>query len=339
MSAPVRPDGVARLGHLPQIDLMKAVAAVAVVLLHSLSRDALTQSWAVFHIWQAVPVFVLLMGLTTRISYERRHVQTLSVLASDIPRRLRRLVVPFSIAWGASLLLGLSRHDDLYFGVQTLLCRLPGPGRGSYFVSLAISFAMLAPVLFRLLIRWPTATLLASAAVNIAFELMALHLDLFADPWIYAVTPLRYLLLFVLGMWLADDLPDPQFTGRASIVVPYALLSVVYLVAWNTGWYVAPFLVQGWSSQNPAAYGYTMLLCVLGLRMLPCRPGGPTATRLGRLGRASYHIFLTQMIVVVMAPTWVDWRIVGNVLLSCLIGWLWFELESRGAPELAARRG
>lgn len=46
--------------HLKYIDELKGFAALSVVLLHTLPREALYTTGAYFHIWQAVPVFVFI---------------------------------------------------------------------------------------------------------------------------------------------------------------------------------------------------------------------------------------------------------------------------------------
>src|SRR4051794_13825999 len=57
-----------------RLDALKGVAIIAVILLHSMPRDVLDNSLAGFHIWQAVPVFLVLLGYNAARSAARRGV-------------------------------------------------------------------------------------------------------------------------------------------------------------------------------------------------------------------------------------------------------------------------
>lgn len=46
--------------HLDFIDFIKGLAAVSVILLHTLPAKVLYDSFAIFHIWQAVPIFLFI---------------------------------------------------------------------------------------------------------------------------------------------------------------------------------------------------------------------------------------------------------------------------------------
>ena len=46
--------------YLEQIDFIKGLAAVSVILLHTLPLSVLYGSFAVYHIWQAVPIFLFI---------------------------------------------------------------------------------------------------------------------------------------------------------------------------------------------------------------------------------------------------------------------------------------
>ena len=46
--------------HLENIDFIKGLAAISVILLHTLPESVLYGSFAVFHIWQAVPIFLFI---------------------------------------------------------------------------------------------------------------------------------------------------------------------------------------------------------------------------------------------------------------------------------------
>lgn len=60
------------------IDILKALAIIAVIFLHSLPRDVLFLSGSPYHIWQTVPIFMLLAGYNTANSYKGRKYESLN---------------------------------------------------------------------------------------------------------------------------------------------------------------------------------------------------------------------------------------------------------------------
>ena len=56
---------------LNSLDYLKAYAIIAVLFLHLLPYNYLIKTFAQFHIWQAVPIFVLLMGYTFTLSFNK----------------------------------------------------------------------------------------------------------------------------------------------------------------------------------------------------------------------------------------------------------------------------
>src|SRR5690606_42156554 len=93
--------------HFQQIDILKGLAIIAVLLLHSLSREQLVASYAVFHIWQAVPIFMVLMGLNLGMSYGSKtlHFGQLYTL-HYFQKKALRILFPLLIMYGISLVAG-----------------------------------------------------------------------------------------------------------------------------------------------------------------------------------------------------------------------------------------
>ena len=91
------------------IDLIKGIAIVAVICLHTLSPGTLDAIGAQFYLWQAVPVFLFLMGLNATSSLRRRGGRTMRELYSRdyLAGRFDRVYVPFLIAFLVTLALAL----------------------------------------------------------------------------------------------------------------------------------------------------------------------------------------------------------------------------------------
>ncbi len=193
-------------GRLQQIDVLKGVAVLSVVATHSLSAAELVDSWAVLHIWQAVPLFIVILGANASMSFDRR-------VAAGAPRvftreyllsRMIRILAPFALIWALAWIVGRDK-GRLLFGIESWVLQLPYPGRGNYFVPLVVALLLLAPLFYKAYRRWPWLTLVGLFAVDVAFELAAAGVVTFETrPFLYSVAFPRYLAAFALGFFIVD---------------------------------------------------------------------------------------------------------------------------------------
>ena len=95
-----------------RIDILKAFAIISVILIHALPKEFLTIFQAQFHIWQAVLVFVLLLGMNWGSSYLRA-----MDLSTFFMSKVKRLGVPLIIF----TLISLCFPDKLHFDWALLI--------------------------------------------------------------------------------------------------------------------------------------------------------------------------------------------------------------------------
>ena len=328
-SAPSPPEGS---GRLQQIDVLKGVAALSVVATHSLSAQALTDTWAVLHIWQAVPLFIVILAANAAMSFERRAASGRARVFSGqyLLTRSVRILAPFAFVWALAWIIGHDR-GALQFGVESWFLQLPYPGRGNYYVPLVVALLLLAPLVFALYKRWPWLTLVGLFALDIAFELAAARIPAFTShPFLYSVAFPRYLAAFGLGFFLVDSRLSWRVRGTALGVG--AVGSLAYLYAGNTGAWAPPFLPT-WRTQNVLAAFYPASLAALGLRYLPRDSDTAPLVALSWVGRASYHVFLIQILYFMLAPRpHTVLMIAVNVIMCAFagLGFYFAELWIRG---------
>lgn len=289
--------GAGSASRLGQIDILKGLAAIAVVATHSYTAEQLVKGWTVFHIWQAVPVFIVVLGLTSSLSFGRRASDSASGLPAYVRRRAVRILGPFTLAWILAAFIG--RHAGrMNVGLETLALRLPYGGPGNYFVPVVIVLLLIAPFFYAWYRRAPTATVVGAFALDLLFEIWAGSMLLFSQhPYVYSIVFARYLAAFALGFFIADGrITD----GKKWLVLGVgAVASVSYLAFGNVGLVDTPF-VEAWRTQNVLAVFYPALLVMIGLQLLPREPSGWLAVALASVGKASYHIFLMQMLFFVL---------------------------------------
>ncbi|HEX8067700.1 MAG TPA: acyltransferase [Thermoleophilaceae bacterium] len=324
---------------LAQIDLIKGAAVLGVIALHGLHGDELHDAWSALHFGQAVPLFLVLMATNAASSLGRRGDPPLRALwsRSYLAGRVERLVVPFAAVWLASLAIGIV-HGGLHFGPLTAVGVVPLSGPGNYFVTIAFEFVLVFPVLLWAFRRAPLLTIAGCFAVDVAFELVAPDVFSGAYPYGYDAAIVRYFGQIALGLWIwrHPRISDPANRWILALAVP----SVGYLVAYHEDPAAFDWLRRDFgTTTNFMAAFWAAALVLAGLRLLPRRAVRPPVVALAEVGRASWHVFLVQMVwFAVVRPRGLD-SLPLHALASCAIGYALFRLMSRPAFAARVRRG
>jgi peptidoglycan/LPS O-acetylase OafA/YrhL len=317
----------------PAIDIVKGLAIVSVICLHSLSAHALYGIGALFHLWQAVPVFIFLMGRNAASSLTRRRGRSVRELYSReyLVSRFDRLYVPFLVAFAATVLLtnliGGARDDPGTIVSGLLLGTLPIDGPGNYFITLVFQFALIFPLVFWGLRRRPTATLLLCLVGDVTFSLFARRIGFVKEhPYIYEICLAPYLLLLALGALLADIPARRLLTARWLWVG--ALVGAAYLGLNSLDASSGPFGGAGWAF---ASVFYTIFIVALGMNGFSPVARGRLPRGLAQLGRSSYHIFLVQIIWFGLAvwPLNSLPALLGNLVITLTVGFIFYRVMAR----------
>jgi peptidoglycan/LPS O-acetylase OafA/YrhL len=318
------PGGLAR-GHYSQIDIIKGFAILGVLFTHASIAPLPSKPLMYFHSDQAVPVFILLMGMNLAMSMRRR---AETGAASHYGRRLRRLAVPFAIVFVASSAIAVWRWMSVgvrpNFGPSTLLGYLPFGGAGNYFIFIIAAFTIAGPALWAAYRRWPRASVATMLAADLAFELaygaLAPSVPHFSA---YGGNPVRLLAAFAIGLWLADGWE--LHARRNRWLLAFAAASLTYMLATQFG-HPLPLFPGSWQPQNVLGFGYTAMLVMLGMRWLPAVESGAWAV-LGELGRASYHIYLVQLLYFGFHDRFSLLPVAEDLFWPSLLGWLFYRTD------------
>jgi O-antigen/teichoic acid export membrane protein/peptidoglycan/LPS O-acetylase OafA/YrhL len=305
---------------LDQVDLMKALAVLGVLVQHGLTPGTRRDMLSSLHADQAVPVFVVLTGLLLSRRVPGR---------AYLGRRLARLLVPFAVIWVAALVAGVLA-GSVYLGAQTPLGALPVTGPGNYYVPVALQLALLVPFVTWAYRRAPRATLVACLAADAAFELAWANVGAIertlgsASEFVYDASALRYLFALALGIWLADGTPPGRHRSR--LLWLGVAVAVAYLVLEQALGAGFPLFEPGFERRtNFIVACFPALLVALGLRWLPAaapRALAPAA----QIGRASYHVFLVQIVWFGLLPAQSAPRFVAGLAASIALGLVFHRL-------------
>lgn len=318
-------------GDIPQIDELKGLAILGVLALHALPVGLLFDGWAPLTLGQAVPVFAVLMGLNGAASLFRKEATHLreAYAAPYVRSRVERLYLPFLVVFVGALLVALTRGELKPGNLAGLVTgELAVGGPGNYFIGFALSFAVIFPAFFVIYRKAPAATVVLAFIASFCFELVASRIGLFSSrPYFYASSFVRFLPLVCVGVLMADRMRQgrslPRWWGAAAIVGLAYVVAVCIdpsLFSWSTDdW-------RRWGMTGIAAF-YTGGIAYAGLRWLPT--GGRVLAVLQPLGRASYHIFLLQILWFVLFPDRSVWFAPFALLACCALGLAFFRLTPR----------
>ena len=195
------------LHHYQQIDVAKGLAIISVILLHSLELRFRQSTYATFHIGQAVPVFMILMGLNQGLVTLRRPLAFADLYTRlYFSRRVDRLLVPLLLIYAASFLAGLlwlwlTDQNKLDLNFYSLIGLLPVSGPGNYFVTLVLQSILLLPLIGYCFQRRPVATVVLLVVAEVLFLLLGNHIRFFDhNNYLYSAALPRYFSAIALGL-------------------------------------------------------------------------------------------------------------------------------------------
>lgn len=275
-----------------QIDFIKAIAITSVIILHTVPSDILLFTiFAPFHIWHAVPVFIMIAGINSTLSiYKRGHFSLSYEYSLDkYIIYFKRILIPFSIVWLFQIfVLILAKKATL--GKIFYLYVTGGLGPGGYFTPLFIQHLILFPTIIWLKNKFSSYnqfTMLAGFfLVSVFLEWMCIILNI--PEWLYRLLYLRYLFAAVIGTYIVSH----GFSKKVFLLI--TPISVIYIICVSYLNYNLPIIYSAWNFQHAPAYFYTALLVFCLWRIYPLFRG--IENYFLPIGKASYHIFLFQMI-------------------------------------------
>ncbi|RSD35195.1 MAG: acetyltransferase, fucose-4-O-acetylase [Methanohalophilus sp.] len=249
---------------------------------------------APFHIWQAVPIFIIIAGYVGALSYKRHQNSTLLQLYSIrlLSRRIKRIIVPFIVVFTIQIIyIYIYIYPDVGpIQITNIITSFisGGHGPGSYFVPLIIQHILILPILYVWIIKYPKYFIPLTFLISLTLEQLMILLSVPVD--VYRLLYIRYFFAGALGVWLAINHKTP-----IKILILGALLSSIYIFVVNYLNYQPSFIYPAWSSQHSPSYLWTLLIIVAGISYFPEDATNLIQSLIKKLGQASWHIFLVQM--------------------------------------------
>ena len=291
--------------HIIQIDFLKGFAIVSVILLHSLIPEIWLLLGAPYHIWQAVPLFMLIAGFTGAYAYQRHESSTPGQCFDKtlLIRRFKRILKPYSLYWIIQIVvLVIIFHQSFDIISLALNFIKGGSSWGAYFVPAILQSILIVPILYLLALRNPDLMVILALAVNVLYELIILLCGI--QQGLVELLYFRYFFAGALGVWLVTKKKRPLGWLIVGGFIGFVFLTLVcytpILSSFNEfSGYAGVF--------HAPAYLWTLVVAIAGLHYLPKTALTRFYRYLENTGKASWHIFLVQMFYFILP---------GNIIIN-----------------------
>ncbi len=317
------------------IDYLKAVCVLMVIVTHYEWSDK-TSPFFTMLINMAVPVFMILSGYNFAMSNRKKTDGKLRQMYgwSMVKPKLVRFLVPFFTVCviEIALLIVEGKYID-----PARIFLLGAYGPGSYYVPVMLQLLVVFPIIYFLVDRNAGLGIGIAAAANLMFEVAVVLTEM--DVYYYRLCIGRYLLLIAFGCYLY--LHPEQRLRWYQMLLMFAAGFVYIVYALQMEQEVALFgddfvLFDYWSTTAmPVAFYIFPIVVLLFRRFYHSEIPGCLGRMLIWMGKASYHIFLVQMVYYhfelggkIMSADW--WIAVPyNIFICVPVGLAFYELDSR----------
>ena len=324
--------------HFNEIDFIKASAIVAVIILHSLPAPMLYTIFAPFHIWHAVPIFLVIAGMNSSLSRAGtgKFVFLKEYASEKLVKYFQKIIVPFVIIWLFEIVV-MACTKKITPGKIVYTFFAGGMGPGSYFTPVFMQHLMIFPVILWIKNKLPLHNQYAIAGCFLLISLLLewMCIVLAVPEWLYRLLYVRYLFAAFLGSCLVS-----YGFGKAMMLL-LTVSGIAYIGCVSYCKFNLPIMYPSWGFQHAPAYFYTVFLIFCLWHLYPFFQRLDTVIIL--IGKATYHIFLLQMVWFKMAAhavqgfiPHVSIYVMINVGICLLLGCLFFNLQQYGLKRLRA---
>jgi hypothetical protein len=323
-----------------EIDFIKAIAIIAVIILHTGLTYKHFAFFAPLFIQHAVPVFIIIAGINSSLSIYRRGKISLSYEYSldKFKKYFQRILIPFSIVW-------LFEIMALIFAKKATVGKIffsffaGGIGPGNFYTPVFIQHLIFFPLVIWLKNKFSSYNqfimLLGFFFVSIFLEWMCIVL--IVPEWLYSPLYLRYLFAAVIGSYMVSH----EFSKKAIfLLMP---LSITYIISVSYLKYDFPTIIySAWGFQHAPAYFYTAFLVYFLWWIYPFLRN--IERLILPIGKASYHIFLFQMMWFWFPAQFLRKLVTNdflylslNIFACLLVGYVFYKIQLSALETLKAK--
>ncbi|MCR4798017.1 MAG: acyltransferase [Lachnospiraceae bacterium] len=312
-----------------KLDIIKAVAIIFVVIRH-FGWGHENRLMLLFPYWinTAVPVFMIISGYVYSLSYQRKQVSSLNdAYRFDLwVEKIIRFTVPFFLIYLLEIPMVLFIHQKSFVRWMSHFFA-GGYGPGSYYFPVMIQFVFVFPFIYYLIKKFDFTGVFICGLINFFYEILQYVFQM--SEYEYRLLIFRYILLIACGCYFA--------IGKRVIKKWVGICALITGALWI---YETQFLDripyfsdEDWTDTNMIAALWT--IPIMWILLKSPRLDKLHNRLLEAMGRASYDIFLVQMVYYGYMGDTINryigkWLILGaafNLVLCTALGLLFYRIE------------
>jgi len=317
-----------------KLDFLKGCAILFVIFIHSIPISLQYSAYTFFYFGQAVPIFFLISGRLGYMLWETRDKK--EVWMGSFRRIFKKIIIPLLfIIFLEGLYLLMSQNYSIYSLLKDFVVS-GGWGPGSYFPWVYLQLIIILPLLNIFCnSRLSDMTKILSVFM-ISLLLEFISFKLMVPEWLYRLLFFRYLFVFYLGIWWGK---------RGELKISYtliflAILSFFYIYADRyVGNVLSPLVYPAWQGSHAPAYFWSIVLVLILFKL--ANLDFLLKKTISKLGKASYHIFLIQMVYFLILGSFITniidiygnsivlLIIIVNAITCSFLGYLFYRLRNR----------
>ena len=319
-----------------QIDILKGFAIILVLISHSIPNNKWKfDIFIYFHIYQAVPIFIILLAINNGLSFRKKSYLKLNQLYQKhyFIGKFKRLFLVLIFLY----LFVLISNINIFF-----------IGFGHYFIIILIQFIFIFPLIYYNYQKNPKLTIIICFLIDFLFQI---SFNYFYDKIFHIIyineifksSIFRYFSFIIIGLYILDKYDNDKslkiFLNNNKILyvlipLSFLYLSFHYLIKNN----FMEFLVYINYYETIFSVFYSCFIVLIGLAYLPKQSKNQFYKFLQYIGKSSLHIFIFQIIFCYLIHTYTPELYSKNVLYMLiavfitltyciLIGILWYSIE------------
>ena len=307
------------------IDFLKGLCILTVIVIHYAWSDEERLN-LLFPFWinMGVPIFMIISGFVYAKSYQRHNITIHNVFNwENVLNKLIRYTLPFLFAVLLEEIL-LAKIGVINIGLKQFVYTFlsGGIGPGSYYYPVMIQFIFFFPVVYFIVRKYNFKGVVICGGINLAYEIMKSAYGMNEE--CYRLLLFRYTLLIAFGVFLAFG----KYKKSIGISLAAIVVGIVYIFLFEYFGFT-PVITTYWTHTSLFAVLFIMpIAAVLLLNdKIKCKP-------IELLGKASYNIFLVQMLYYNVASIIygaIENRVLQlllNIVICVSVGFLFYLVET-----------
>lgn len=308
------------------LDSLKGICMILIVLTHCCGENRLTFMLG-FPFWvdMAVPILMIISGYVYALQYTRNNIQSFSdayELKNWIGGAIK-YTIPFGVVYFLELIYSVLHYPDINLISAFYGFLYGGTAPGSYYYPIMMQFIFVFPAIFFCIKKYKDKGVLVCGIVNLSYEILKTAYGM--NEGCYRLLIFRYILLISVGCYLASE----EFILKKKALIGSFMMGAAFIVVYRY-FSVQPVIFIYWTGTSMMAGLFVVPMAIL----LILKFSNVRWKLLEIFGKASYNIFIVQMMYYKYLHLYIKGRIpglLGQLLVSMMIclsaGLIYYYIE------------